>query len=141
MDIELGYENPSTEFPLEATYEFPLEKNTVLSKFQAMIDGKTIVAKVQDKEEAKERYEDAVAAGNAAVIVERESDKKEIMSIKLGNLLPKQKAVLKYQLIVQLAVVNGSYHFELPVAFYPDYSKHGAKKNEFDYEFFCMIKL
>ena len=96
MDIELGYENPSTESPLEATYEFPLQKNTVLSKFYAIIDGKTIVTKVQDKEEAKERYEDAVAAGNAAVIVERESDKKEIMSIKLGNLLPKQKAVLKY---------------------------------------------
>ena len=96
MDIELGYENPSTESPLEATYEFLLQKNTVLSKFYAIIDGKTIVTKVQDKEEAKERYEDAVAAGNAAVIVERESGKKKIMSIKLGNLLPKQKAVLKY---------------------------------------------
>ena len=35
-----------------------------------------------------------MAAGNAAILAERESDKKETMSIKLGNLLPKQKAVL-----------------------------------------------
>lgn len=71
MDIELGYENPSTEFSLEVNYEFPLEKNTVFSKFQALIDGKNIVAKVCVKEKAKERYEDAVAAGNATILAER----------------------------------------------------------------------
>ena len=31
---------------MEATYEFPLEKTTVLSKLLATIDGKTVEAKV-----------------------------------------------------------------------------------------------
>lgn len=89
MDIALTYVNPSDDNPIEATYEFPLEKHTVLSKLTATIGGKTVVAKVQAKEEAKERYDDAVAAGNSAVLAERQSEKSESMTIKLGNLAPK----------------------------------------------------
>jgi len=43
---------------------------------------------VRSEEEAKERYDDAIAAGNSAVLAERDSEKKESMTIKLGNLLP-----------------------------------------------------
>ena len=88
LDAELHYKNPLEDEPLEATYEFPLDKTTVFSKLQAQIDGRTVTAKVQEKEEAKERYDDAVASGKAAVLAERDSDKKESMSIKLGNLQP-----------------------------------------------------
>ena len=88
VNIELRYVNPSEEHTLEATYEFPLEKQTILSKLTAMLDGRTVDAKVRSKEEAKEKYDDAVAAGNAAVMAERDSDKKESMTIKLGNLKP-----------------------------------------------------
>ena len=38
------------------------------------------------KEKAQEKYEDAIAAGNAAVLAERKNDK-EVMTVKLGNLL------------------------------------------------------
>lgn len=86
LNLDLTYVNPAEDIALEATYEFPLEKTTVLAKLVASIDGKTIVAQVKSKEEAKERYDDAVAAGNAAVMAERESDKTESMTIKLGNL-------------------------------------------------------
>ena len=41
-DVELTYINPSAENPLECTYMFPLEKTTILSKFEAVIDGRTI---------------------------------------------------------------------------------------------------
>ena len=81
MDIELRYLNPSKEYTLEASYEFPLEKKTLLSKLVACIGGKTIEAIVRNKEEAKERYDDAIAAGNAAVLAERDSEKKESMTI------------------------------------------------------------
>lgn len=44
--VELTYTNPSTENPLECTYTFPLEKTSVLAKFEAVIDDKVIVTKV-----------------------------------------------------------------------------------------------
>lgn len=46
LDILLTYKNPSTENPLECTYEFPLEKNTIFSKLLATIGDKTVEAVV-----------------------------------------------------------------------------------------------
>ena len=46
-----------------------------------------IVTKIVEKEKAQEKYEDAVASGNAAIMAERMSKEKTLV-IKLGNLLP-----------------------------------------------------
>ena len=73
---------------------FPLEKSTILSKFEARIGDKVVHTKVTDKEKAKEVYDDAIAGGHAAVHAEREK-KEETMTIKLGNLNPGKEAVLK----------------------------------------------
>ena len=43
-------------------------------------------------------YEDSIARGNAAIIAE-ENKKEELLTIKLGNLLPGQMATLKTTLI------------------------------------------
>ena len=100
LNLELVYKNPSETDTYECSYEFPLSKETVLAKLIAQIDGKTVEAKVKAKEEAKEIYEDAIAAGNAAVLADRQSDKKESMTVKLGNLLPQQEATLSITLIM-----------------------------------------
>ena len=43
---------------------------------------------------------------------------------------------MKSTIISQIEVVGGSYAFTLPLAYYPDYKKHGAKSNDdFPYEF------
>ena len=58
------------------------------------------------------------------------------MTIKLGNLLPGQRAMLKLQIVSQMEIVCGQYAFILPMAFYPEYKKHGVKDvGTFDYEF------
>ena len=87
-DVELTYLNTS-DAPLECTYTFPLEKTTLLAKFEAIIDGKVVFTKVTEKEKAKEQYDDAVASGNTAVLAERPKKKEETMMVKLGNLLPR----------------------------------------------------
>ena len=87
-NIELTYQNTNTESPLECTYVFPLEKTTLLAKFEAVIDDKVIETKIMEKEKAKEKYGDAIASGNAAVMAERTKKKDETMTIRLGNLLP-----------------------------------------------------
>ena len=48
--IELTYYNPNEEKnALECTYLLPLQKTTILNKFEAQIDGKTIETKVVAK--------------------------------------------------------------------------------------------
>lgn len=142
-NVELTYLNPHGESPLECTYVFPLEKTTLLSKFEAVIDDRVIETRVLEKEKAQEKYEDAVASGNAAVLAERSKKKEQTMTIKLGNLLPQQSATLKIQLVHLLEIVGGFFNFSLPIAFYPDYRRHGVRQaDKFVYEFgyeVCII--
>lgn len=98
----------------------------MLSKLLVTVNGSTMEAQVRSKEKAVERYDDAIAAGNTAVLAARVPESREIMAIKLGNLSPKEVAQLELQLIMQLSIVGASYSFELPQSFYPDYSRHGA---------------
>ena len=100
VDLDLIYLNPSHDTTLEACYEFPLEKTTLLSKLTAEINGKTIEAEVRSKETAKEKYDDAMASGHAAVLAERDTEKKESMTIRLGNIQPDQTARLRITLLI-----------------------------------------
>ena len=47
----MTYLNPS-ENPIECTYEFPLESETLITSLKVYIDGKVIEAIVLEKEEA-----------------------------------------------------------------------------------------
>ena len=87
IEIELTYVNPEANSPLEVTYILPLDKTSVLAKFEANLDNRKIVTKVTNKDRANEKYDDAIAGGKAAIIAERKT-KDEVMLIKLGNLLP-----------------------------------------------------
>ena len=68
LNVETTYKNESSSESLETTYHFPLEKETTLVKLEAQIVDRNIVAKVNEIEEAKELYDDAIAAGNSAVL-------------------------------------------------------------------------
>ena len=95
------------------------------------------------KEKALERYDDAVAGGNAAVFAKK-SKKDDTMTIKLGNLLPEQSATLKIHIIHSLDVVGGYYGFHFPVSFYPDkYCKQGDQQDlsAFVCQFFYQVKI
>ena len=93
------------------------------------------------KEKALERYDDAVAGGNAAVFAKR-SKKDDTMTIKLGNLLPEQSATLKIHIIHSLDVVGGYYGFHFPVSFYPDNCKQGDQDlSTFVCQFFYQVKI
>lgn len=136
LNIDLHYKNPDEQHPIECSYEFPLDKNTVFAKLVCKIEDKETTAIVKNKEEAKKEYEEAIASGQQAVYAERESDENETMTIKLGNLKPQQSAKLSIQLIFMLDIVCGSYKFFLPVDFYPDYRNLGSvSKTNLNYSF------
>lgn len=50
-----------------------------------MIGGQVVEAKIREKEEAKHRYDDAIAGGHVTVYSDK---KKDAISLKIGNLLP-----------------------------------------------------
>jgi len=57
LDIDLKYVNTDAEHPIECSYEFPLDKNTIFAKLVCKIDDKETTAVVKGKEEAKQQYD------------------------------------------------------------------------------------
>lgn len=108
---------------LECSFEFPLEESCIVSKLFATVDDRTIEAKIQGKEEAKEKYDDAVAAGNTAVFAERKKQD-ESLTLLLGNLPAGQTAEIEIQMIMPLKIEASSYNFTLPVSFLPNLKSH-----------------
>lgn len=88
----LHYKNISDENPIECTFEFPLEESTIVSKLIAEIDDRIIEAKVKEKEEAKDHYNDAIASGNAAIFAEINDKSNKVITLLLGNLQAGQVA-------------------------------------------------
>ena len=111
-------------------------------KFEAKIEDRVISTKVIEKAKARERFEDAVAAGKAAVIAEKREKTDETMVVKLGNLLPDQAATIKATFVSQIEILAGHYAFILPPAFYPDYMRHSMNDEEtyvYDFQYEVVI--
>ena len=106
IDIDLVCVNPSKEHALEATYQFPLEPDTRLASLEAELDGKTIMAKIYDRDKARETYDNAVSSGKATVLVKptKNMPNSDEMQIKLGTLQPEATMKLKLRLISQLKI-------------------------------------
>jgi Ca-activated chloride channel family protein len=134
IDFHMTYTNPS-ENPIETTYEFPLEADTVLSRLTFKIGEKVVNTVVKEKEKAEEEYENIIVDGDLAVIASRQMEGQKSMSIKIGNLLPGEEITITAQLTKSLQIVNDAYSFILPVAFYPDYNKAGARGDKYPYHF------
>ena len=113
-----SYTNATSD-PIEVEFKYPLHSEVVLTGIEAVIDGRIVKGIVKEKGEAKTEYEDAIASGNTAVLVEEES--KDIIGILLGNLPPDKNAVVRLQLLQQLDVKLEGIHLLLPTTLKPRY--------------------
>lgn len=53
---------------MECTFEFPLSEKSAVTRLTAQIGDKLIDASIREKEDAKDKYDDAMAAGNTAML-------------------------------------------------------------------------
>ena len=130
LDVQLSYVNNDSESPIECTFEFPLTEKSAVTRLAAQIGDRIVEASIRAKEEAKERYDDAIASGHTAFMAEKSEKKKNSMTLKLGNLLPGQQAVINISITEEVEVVGGAYCYSLPAALFPDYKKHDVRNKE-----------
>ena len=111
------------ENPIEAIYIFPLDEQAAVCGFQATIDGRTIVAEVQEKQEARDTYDDAISSGQSAFLLEESDESSDIFQISVGNLPPKKEALVELRFVTELSVeAEGRVVFVLPTVLNPRYS-------------------
>ena len=117
----MTYVNLLENNPIECQFDLPVEEGVVVTKLVATVGDKTIEAKVQSKQKAKEKYDDAIAGGHAAVLAQK--TKKDALSLLVGNLAPAQLASLELCLVLPLRILAGAFELALPASLLPNYTK------------------
>ncbi|XP_065105072.1 protein mono-ADP-ribosyltransferase PARP4-like isoform X2 [Paramisgurnus dabryanus] len=105
------YTNQS-EVPIEAKYVFPLEETAAVCGFEAFINGKHVIGKVKEKEQARKEYRQAIEKGHGAYLMDQ--DAPDVFTISVGNLPPGATVLIKVTFITELVVRGGSIIFSLP---------------------------
>ena len=99
--ITQNYKNTESN-PIEAEYQFFLQEKHTVSDFSAVVDGKTIKGTVQEKEEAKNTYSDAIASGGGAYLMAQTEEDANVFSVSVGNIPPGKEVQIKITYIKEL---------------------------------------
>ena len=119
------YFKNNSNFPIELSIELSELTNCIITKFEMILDEQKIVSKILEKEKAEEKYNDAIASGNAGFI-SYSKDKKT--TVCLGNVPSKKEVELKTHYFGNLLCNDLSYQAIFPTIF-PTFIIH---ENEFN---------
>nr|XP_055047561.1 von Willebrand factor A domain-containing protein 5A-like isoform X3 [Misgurnus anguillicaudatus] len=112
---------------LEALFVFPLPADAAVCHFSAKIGDQEIVAEVQDRETARDQYDDAVSSGWRAFLLEESEESSDVFRLSVGCLSPGQNADITITYITELSVqADHSLRFCLPAVLNPRYTPAGS---------------
>ncbi|XP_056128573.1 von Willebrand factor A domain-containing protein 5A-like [Rhinichthys klamathensis goyatoka] len=115
------------ERPLEALFVFPLPADAAVCHFSAKIGEQEIVAEVQERETARDRYDDAVSSGQQAFLLEESAESPDVFGLSVGCLSPGQNAAVTIIYVTELDVqADHSLRFCLPAVLNPRYTPAGS---------------
>lgn len=104
---------------LEVVYTFPLPAQAVLLGFASELNGQRQVGTIVARPEAERRYESALAAGDAPVMVEALAG--GLHTANIGNLKPGDEIVVELRFAQLLAFEQGRLRIVVPTTIAPRY--------------------
>ncbi len=106
---------------IEAVYTFPLPLDAVLLDLEVDIGGRALKGVVVEKKAAEEKYEDAVEAGDAAVMLE--AIEPGLYTMNVGNLLPQEMAKITFRYAILYRWAGDRLRFFLPTTIAPRFGE------------------
>jgi len=106
---------------IEAVYTFPLPLDAVLLELEVEIGGRVLKGVVVEKKAAEEKYEDAVEAGDAAVMLE--AIEPGLYTMNVGNLLPQETAKITFRYAILYRWAGDRLRFFLPTTIAPRFGE------------------
>src|SRR5262245_15468470 len=83
--VRQRYRNKESK-PIEAIYTFPLPSDAAIVGFAMECEGRRLKGHVKERDEAFQAYDDAVARGHGAALLDQE--RRNVFTASVGNLLP-----------------------------------------------------
>lgn len=106
--------------PVEAVYVFPLGEGAAVCAFEAVVDGVRVTGQVMEREKAFERYDDAMAAGHGAYLLDEE--RTDVFTVSVGNLPPGKEATIRITTVEEMPAEGDDIRFTLPTTVSPRYA-------------------
>ena len=110
--------------PIEATYCFPLEEGSAVCGFEVRIGDRLIQGEVEEREKAFKKYDEAMAQGDGAYLLDQE--KPNIFVASVGNLNPGQEATVSITYVAELSVSDDQIRLLIPTTVSPRYAPADA---------------
>jgi Ca-activated chloride channel family protein len=105
VKITKQYENFSNE-NCSLQYNFPLDDLSAVHDFKAIVDEEIILAKIFEKEEAKQKYDKAISENKTAILLSNNTEKPDTFTLSLGNFGKNSKITIEIGFITELIKTN-----------------------------------
>jgi Ca-activated chloride channel family protein len=105
--------------PIEATYIFPLPERAAVTGFRLRVGERLVEGIIEERGKARQDYDEAIRAGHRAAIAEEE--RPDVFTVRVGNIMPGQRAEVQIDLVGALAVERNEATFRFPLVVAPRY--------------------
>lgn len=118
--VELTQDFVNTfDVPLEASYVFPVPDRGAVTGMRMTADGRVVTAELQEREAARQAYDNAIATGRRASIAEEE--RPDVFTMRVGNILPGERVSVALTLVCPVPYQDGEATFRFPLVVAPRY--------------------
>src|SRR5687768_7489278 len=123
------YRNEGTR-AINATYVFPASTRAAVYGMRMRIGDEVIVAKIKEREKAKEEFETAKKEGKSASLLEQA--RPNVFTMSLANLIQNESVEIELRYTELLVPTDGVYEVVYPTVVGPRYpSPDGSKEDKF----------
>ena len=116
--VQQTYCNEGTKV-LEAIYVFPASTKAAVHYMQMILGDRKIVARIEEKQKARQDYEEAKEEGKTATLLEQ--DRPNVFKMNVANILPGDTIVVEMHYTESITPNEGVYEFVYPTVVGPRY--------------------
>ena len=106
--------------PINARYVFPASTRAAVYAMRMRIGDQVIVAKIKERERAKQEFDEARQAGKSASLLEQ--NRPNVFSMSLANVMPGDQIEIELRYTELLVPTDGIYEVVFPTVVGPRYS-------------------
>lgn len=117
------------ETAIDATYLFPASTGTAVNGMTMTIGDRTLIAKIDRKEEARKTFEKAKSENKSASLLSQR--RPNVFQMEVARIMPGDEVKLTLRYSELLEPVEGRYEFVIPTAIGPRYAGGGAAAADF----------
>jgi Ca-activated chloride channel family protein len=106
--------------PINASYVFPASTRAAVYSMRMRIGNQIVVAKIKEREAAKQEFDTAKKEGKSASLLEQ--NRPNVFSMSLANVMPQDQIEIELRYTELLVPTNGIYEVVYPTVVGPRYS-------------------